>query len=666
VIAKSSTSRPDGRGKIAVLALLAIGTLAFSLFLNQPGHISVDESVYHLMTRSFAESGSLALLNGYEEFPSQELVLLVARPHDGLLIPQYPYLYPVLAAPFYLALGYQGLFLLNAFAFLGVVWLCYGTCQLLFKDRDLSLNACLVLVLATYAWEYSQAAWPHAVSMLCIAGAFYLTVSALQAAAVTRALALAFAAGLVVGFGTGVRMEVIFTAPALVLPFLFASPTRLWPSIAAGLGTLPGLAVLGATNYVKFGTFSPFSYGSKPAGSASDAASYLPVIVLGGSVLLALWLLTRPRIRSLVNAHPWRFVAGLVAVAAAALLVPDVWAVLSRLAHGVYQLVVDLRIRDLAILEGALSRGPGGGMIYLGALKKSLLQSCPYLVVLLVVLLQLLRSGKDAAALSLLLLVPATFIALYGYFAWHGGLVLNLRYFLPMLPFTSILAGYVWREIAGQSGPSPWGIRAGMLVAGALFVAGVIVAPLNGLSIAVLEPVLLTLPLVLGGGLLLLLLAHAISPRHWRIALANASLAGLVVSFVWAGTVAFTYDYPRAWAIRAARHALTNEIAALVSPDSIAFVWSATPLSGLYELDRVRLAQTTRDNFKGFRPLLDFHLEAGRPIYGWFQPELWDEMAENGHLAGLRTIPLHEAGGMRFARIVEHASSVAEAGERAD
>ncbi len=83
-----------------------------------------------------------------------------------------------------------------------------------------------------------------------------------------------------------------------------------------------------------------------------------------------------------------------------------------------------------------------------------------------------------------------------------------------MLPFTSILAGYVWREIAGQSGPSPWGIRAGMLVAGALVVAGVIVAPLNGLSIAVLEPVLLTLPLVLGGGLLLLLLAQAISPRH--------------------------------------------------------------------------------------------------------------------------------------------------------
>ncbi len=186
-------------------------------------------------------------------------------------------------------------------------------------------------------------------------------------------------------------------------------------------------------------------------------------------------------------------------------------------------------------------------------------------------------AGSRAPRLARNGLLPATFIAFFGYFAWHGGHALNLRYFLPMLPFTSILACYVWREIAGQSGPSPWGIRAGMLVAGALVVAGVIVAPLNGLSIAVLEPVLVALPLLLAGGLLLLLLAHAIAPRQWHNALANASLAGLVVVFVWAATVAFNYDYPRAWAIRAARHALTNEIAALVSPDSVAFVWYATP-----------------------------------------------------------------------------------------
>ncbi len=79
------------------------------------------------------------------------------------------------------------------------------------------------------------------------------------------------------------------------------------------------------------------------------------------------------------------------------------------------------------------------------------------------------------------------------------------------------------------------------------------------------------------------------------------------------------------------------------------------------------MAQTTRDQFRGASgPCSTITSKPGRPIYGWFQPELWDEMAENGHLAGLRTIPLHEAGGLRFARIVERASSVAEAGERAD
>ena len=148
--------------------------------------------------------------------------------------------------------------------------------------------------------------------------------------------------------------------------------------------------------------------------------------------------------------------------------------------------------------------------------------------------------------------------------------------------------------------------------------------------------------------------------------MANASLAGLVVAFLWAGTIAFTYDYPRAWAVRAVRHQLSNEIARLVQPDSIAFVWYATALSGLYELDRVRLAQATWDGFEGFRPLLEFHLEAGRPVYGWFPVEQWEDMDENGRLAGLRTIPLHEAEGLRFARIVEQTSTLAEAGTRPD
>ncbi len=650
----------EDRAKVALLAVLALGTLFFALFLNEPGHISIDESVYHLMARGLSDSGSLALLNGYEEFASPEFVFQVSQPHDGLLYPQYPYFYPVLAAPFYLAFGYKGLFFLSTAAFLGTVGLCYAIGQKLFRDRSLSLNACLILVLASYAWEYSQASWPHAVSMLFVAGAVYLAISACHAAGAGRCLTLALAAGLVVGFGTGVRLDVLFAVPALVLPFLFSTPPRFLPVAAMALGSLPGLVLLGATNYAKFGIASPLTYGAKPDGAATSLATYLPLLALGLLVLLLLWALTRPRARALAAARPWGSAAVLALAASLLLLVPEVWALASRFAHGAYQLVVDLRVRDLGILEGGLSRGPGGGMIYMGAYKKSLLQSCPYLIALLVPLFYLVGRGKDVPALSFLFLVPAAYVAVFSYRAWHGGLSLNLRYFLPLLPFTSLLAAYVWRELVRESGTARWGPRMGA-IAGALLMMGVVgLLASNRLADEGIEAVLLTLPLVLSVALLAVLSARRLAPERRRAALANGAAAIMVVAFAWAGTIAFTYDYPRAWAKRSVMHDYSREVARHVTPDSIVITQYVTALSGLYELDRVRLAQATKDEFQGFRALLDFHLEAGRPVYGWFEPALWEEIEKAGRLAGLRAEPIHEYGWGRLARIVPATRSAAE------
>ena len=80
-------------------------------------------------------------------------------------------------------------------------------------------------------------------------------------------------------------------------------------------------------------------------------------------------------------------------------------------------------------------------------------------------------------------------------------------------------------------------------------------------------------------------------------------------------------------------------------------------------MERARLAQTTWDDFADFRPLLEFHMDAGRPVFGWFQAELWEEIEDKGYLAGLRAVPLHEVEGLRFARIVEQSPTVAAAGE---
>ena len=104
-------------------------TLAALIFFNGGGHLSVDEGVYHMMAQSFSTTGGLSVWNGYQEFASPELVLPVLRVHEGLLFPAYPYLFPVLAAPFYWLAGYQGLFIFNALACLGVVALTFVITQ---------------------------------------------------------------------------------------------------------------------------------------------------------------------------------------------------------------------------------------------------------------------------------------------------------------------------------------------------------------------------------------------------------------------------------------------------------------------------------------------------------------------------------------------------------
>ena len=126
------------------------------------------------MARSFADSFSLSVWNGYEQFPSPELVLTQTKVYEGRLIPQYPYLSTVLSYPFYRLAGFQGLIILNAIAFVATVGLCFLIARKLFQDTSLALNACLILILATYAWEFSQAAWPHALSMLFVTASVYL------------------------------------------------------------------------------------------------------------------------------------------------------------------------------------------------------------------------------------------------------------------------------------------------------------------------------------------------------------------------------------------------------------------------------------------------------------------------------------------------------------
>ncbi|MDH3595975.1 MAG: hypothetical protein OEM93_14120 [Rhodospirillales bacterium] len=578
----------------------------------------MDEGVYHMMARSFSAGGDLHVWNGYEEFPSPELVLPALRVHEGQLIPSYPYLSTLLAAPFYLLVGYKGLYVLNAFAFLGVVCLTLMLGRTLFRDADLALNAGLILILGTFAWEYSQAAWPHALSMLFATGALYAAVTALQTADPRKSVALAAAAGLVAGFGTGVRLDVIFVLPALLLPLTFVTPWRPRLILATCIATVPGLAVLAATNYVKFGTANPFSYGVSGPGNASVIASYLPILFLGSVVAVALWTATRPSVRTWVASHRLECALGGTLLLVTLALTPTGWQMVSRLANGTYQLLFDFRIRGLEIREMELSRSAGGGMVYFGSLKKALLQSCPYLVVMVLPLAQLLSGRRDTLALGVACLVPATYIGVYAFFAWHGGMVLNLRYFLPIFPFTSLLTAYAWRELT-EDLPAAWhraAIFAGLGTSALylLFVAS------RDLPLEQQEGVILSFPMALALVVLALALGSALTRGQGRVRLRGATLLALSVSLIWAAMVAFTYDLPRAYQLRSERAELSNTIAGLIEPDSVIFATSGDWYYGLLSHQRVRIAVPTYDDYRDFQPLARFHLEASRPVYVWLDP----------------------------------------------
>jgi hypothetical protein len=625
---------------LAILALALVFSLVASVFFATKGHFSVDEAIYHMMARSFSANADLSVWNGYQEFPSPELKLPLLRVHDGRLFAQYPHLSTILVTPLYWLFGYQSLFILNALAIVGVVGLCLLIARALFQDNDLALNACLILTFASFAWQYSQAAWPHALSTLFVTGSVFLTVTALRQQHPHKSLSLAAAAGMVAGFGLGVRLDTVFVLPAIVLPFVFIVPWRPWHALAACLGSAPGLSFLAIANTAKFGTLAPFSYGVAGSGPASGLAPYLPIAVLGLSVVAISWLATRPRGRSWLGANRLGVVLGAAVVLIAAGSTPPGWQLVSRFASGSYQLVVDFRIRDPALVEPALLRSPSGSMVYIGALKKALLQSCPYLSVLALPLARLLRGEKETTAIALLFLVPSVYIGVYAYFAWHGGQALNLRYFLPILPFTSILTAYAWRELHRNL----TGLWRGLVIAtGAIVLAAYLSLVLaSHLTLAQQESVFLTLPLILALTTLILLGSRLFAGAKAGQGLQAAACASVAAGLVWAGMVALANDAPRAYLWRQRHADLAHEITPRIAPDSIIFVPDGGWFFGLLEKPRLRLATPSYDDYRDFRALVDFHLDAGRPVYLWLDPRFAATIEERGLLDALQTQPLYE------------------------
>ena len=393
------------KAKVAILILFGLMHVFATVYLVIPGYLSVDETIYHWSAAGFAAHLSLDIRNGYDECPSPLLVHPFLRVHNEKLYTQYPAVFPILAFPFYKLAGYYGLFLMNSLAFMVVLILCFATAKYLFGDLDLALNSLLILCFATFAWEYSQAAWPHMFSSGFILGAFYAFVRSFGATERRQAMLWALGTGIIAGFAPGIRNDGICLFPLITLPLVCTRPIRLRELAMVLVGMLPGICVLSWINYLRYGVASPFSDGNVSLSVGS-------LVTIGVLCLTIPALFTRPMVVDAIRKRRKTLWPVAVAVVLPVFLVEPVRRFLWDLCFNSFVSSIDIRFfPDIA--RSGIGRGEFNAVLYCGALKKALLQSLPFLAVLVLPLVRAFRNESDSTALRLLWMLPFTFIGFF-------------------------------------------------------------------------------------------------------------------------------------------------------------------------------------------------------------------------------------------------------------
>jgi len=431
----------------AGLSVIVIGLawLFYGAFFAPTGLFTDDEVIYVAMIDRFATAGSFVIENGYEVNQAESLRLVTMRAGPHGLVPQYPAGYAVLAAPFYLLGGLRGIIILNTLASVLTLWLTYKIARALFEDERLAVNAALIFGLATFAVDYAFAIWPHAAANAFVAASIYAAVRSVNEA--RRTWLWAAWAGIAIGLGATIRVDVVIAAPFL-LAWIFVNakhqPGRSLAAFVFALGA--GLALAAYLNLLKFGVFNPIYYGASlgkhTSTSLTNYVRYLPYAFLAWALFLVFrW----QRIQRLAKGKSGWILLGLgVAVTAS---VPSIRELASKLAHGLYVLVVDLRTLSAIDSHPRIQNIGGQYFLYYETLKKSLLESLPYLGTALITFAAIFRLERRSAYFLCFFLPLIWFLPLAAS-EWVGGRGNNMRYFSAMLPLLAIIGAIAWGAVS--------------------------------------------------------------------------------------------------------------------------------------------------------------------------------------------------------------------------
>lgn len=609
-------------GAIALLALAF--TLVFGLS-SVPGPLTIDDTIYHLMVRDWLATGTLEIQNGYHETPSDELQLYIPEStsqvavHDGRLVPQYPWLTPVLALPFYALLGFHGLFWMSAVSAGLALWLSWALARRILGDERLALAATLIFGLTTFLANYAQSATPMTTGLAFTLGAWLLLERALMADGRRAALGQAAAAGLLVGLGAGTRLDVALVGPLLVVACLLSRPRHLGEALAVVVGMVPGFAVLSATNLAKFGTLSPLSYGNSVCVTAGIGA-YTPIAALGLGVLAGISLLRSPAARTWMRAHLALSLACGAGVLGLVLGSAPSRQVLGELYTGLLALGVDLRHIEARGHEVTDLFNEHNAMLFFGSFKRALLQSCPALVATLAPTWWGMRGRPGSDPLMRASLLPWALLAIYGWQQYHGGGGLQLRYFLPAMPFYAIQLAAVLGELDRHS---PRGTRAGLALGGALaLILGLLVLP------DALEPEALVLDAPLW-------IAAAVASSGLLWLLSRRRLTGLVATALglglgWGSVASLAEDLPVERGVRAQHAHQGVEIAAHIPQQALIVTSFPVQLAAALDTRGLLLAMPIVDRGADLGDLVAWYSAHGRACYSFLPQIRWDQWTPYG------------------------------------
>jgi hypothetical protein len=516
--------------------------------------------------------------------------------------------------PFYLALGVRGMFVINALAYVLAIALCYRVALQLLPDRTTALIAAGLLA-STYFTEYAFAVWPHATSVATTLGAVSLAIEGSRSG--RRAVWFAAAAGLVAGIGATFRLDALFVVPALCAHFLFASPARLRELSALVVGLMPGLGLNAATNYARWESLSPVSYGPQ---SSAQLVRYLVFAIAAGGVALLGWWGSRPARVEWLRVRGKQLAVAALVVLVAGLLVPRC----QNIVRGIVAVTIDLRLRaDDTIV------------IWHGDHKRALLQSCPFLVLAFVAVARAIRERRDLASVAWLGSVALIPIAFYGAFSWNGGLGMNMRYLLPAVPFLCILAAMVVRDMLQQA-PLRWPAACAAVGAAVLlFATG---PPSDVLSALLLAAI----------GLLVAIIAYWHARPTKRSATAALAVIGLTVGSSVAVT---TRDAVWSRDARARNYRVTEALAPHLPEGALLFGIIPDPFYGLIEhVPGLRIAVFLDDMHDAER-LIRTELGRGRRVFACVPPGTWTTLDRMGALRGVKVQPIDRIGLYLFGEL---------------